>query len=200
MNNTYGIPDHLFNAHTGPAENTYTLATYTSAILNEILRRYGQRDKNWLFCGVEFHDNVPQVWYPGSDEDSTSGYIVIMLSAETFSDAKHAIYQLAHECVHTLSTVIGVKAPVLEEGLATVFSEDMIEQWFGDTNKQAYTDDARYRDAAVNVRKLLQLEPDAIKRLREKEPAFKLMTAETFTDAGLGSVPQPLIDKLLQTF
>lgn len=200
MNNTYGIPDHLFNAHTRPAGNTYTLATYTSEILTEIKHRYGPRDDNWLLCGVEFHDNVPQVWYPGSDEHSSSGYIAIMLSAETFSDAKRAVYQLAHECVHTLSTVIGVKAPVLEEGVATTFSEDIIEEWFGDTHKQAYTDDARYRDAAVNVRKLLQLEPEAIRRLRQIEPAFKRMTAKTFTDTGLGHVPQPLIDELLQTF
>jgi hypothetical protein len=89
---------------------------------------------------------------------------------------------------------------VLEEGLATVFSEDMIEQWFGETDKRVYTGDVRYRDAAANVRKLLQLESDAIKRLREKQPVFKLMTATTFADAGLGQVPQPLVDELLRTF
>jgi len=200
MNNQYNIPDHLFNAHTGSAGNTWTLATYTYRILAEIARRYGQRDNNWLLCGVEFHDGVPQVWYPGADETSTSGYIAIILSAETFSDPRRAVYQLAHECVHTLSTVIRVKAPVLEEGLATVFSEDMIEQWFGETDKRAYTQDVRYRDAAANVRTLLQLEPDAIRRLREKQPAFKLMTAATFADAGLGQVPQPLVDELLRTF
>lgn len=65
---------------------------------------------------------------------------------------------------------------MLEEGLATVFSEDMIEQWFGETDKRVYTGDVRYRDAAANVRKLLQLESDAIKRLREKQPVFKLAT------------------------
>lgn len=200
MRNEYGIPHHLFNAHTGDAGNTFTLATYTSEILSEIMRRYGPRDNNWLLCGVEFHNGVPQVWYPGADEKSTSGYIAIMLSVETFSDAKRAVYQLAHECVHTLSTVINVKAPVLEEGLATAFSEDIIEQWFRDTNKQAYTNDVRYRDAAANVRMLLQLEPDAIKRLREKQPAFKLMTAATFADAGLVKVPQSLIAELLRPF
>lgn len=123
-----------------------------------------------------------------------------MLGAKTFTDVKRAVYQLAHECVHTLSTVIGVKAPVLEEGLATAFSEDIIEQWFGDTDKRVYTDDVRYRDAAANVRTLLQLEPDAIRRLREKEPAFKRMTAATFSDAGLDQIPQPLINELLRTF
>lgn len=200
MNNQYKIPDHLFNAHIGLAGNTWTLATYTYTMLNEITRRYGPRDNNWLMCGIEFHNDVPQVWYPGAAKESTKGYIVIMLSAEAFSDPKQAVYQLAHECVHTLNTVIGVNAPVLEEGLATVFSEDMIEQWFGETDKRAYTDDVRYRDAAANVRKLLQLEPDAIKRLREKQPVFKLMTATTFADAGLSQVPQPLVDELLRTF
>ena len=143
MHNSFGIPEHLFNGHTASTGNTWTLATYTSAILAEIARRYGPRDSNWLLCGVEFHNGVPQVWYPDSNEKSSSGYIVIMLSAETFSDLKQAVYQLAHECVHTLTTVIGKRAPVIEEGLATAFSEDMIEYWFGDSNKQAYTIDAR---------------------------------------------------------
>lgn len=84
--------------------------------------------------------------------------------------------------------------------MATVFSGDMIEQWFGETDKRVYTGDVRYRDAAANVRKLLQPESDAINRLREKQPVFKLMTATTFADAGLGQVPQPLVEKLLRTF
>lgn len=126
--------------------------------------------------------------------------LTIMLGETTFKDRKRAVYQLSHECVHTLSTLIRVKAPVIEEGVATVFSEDMIEQWFGDTDKQAYTDDVRYHDAAANVRKLLHMEPDAIKRLREKQPTFKLMTATTFSDAGLIQVPQPLIAELLRPF
>ncbi|WP_110775788.1 hypothetical protein [Cronobacter sakazakii] len=200
MNNNYAIPTHLFNDHTGANENSMTLATYIHRIMNKIESDYGSRDRNWWLAGIEFHEGVPQVWYPESDENSVTGSIVIMLGAETFRDFKCAVYQLAHECVHTLSTVIGVKAPVLEEGLATAFSEDFIEQWFGETDKKAYTQDVRYRDAAANVRKLLQLEPDAIKRLREKEPAFKRMTAATFSDAGLDKIPQPLINELLRTF
>lgn len=200
MNNHYGIPTHLFNDHTGQNKNSMTIATYICLIMKEIESRYGHRDKNWWLAGVEFHEGAPQVWYPGSHENSVSGSIVIMLGGATFSNVKRAVYQLAHECVHTLSPVIGIDAPVLEEGLATAFSEDMIEQWFGDTNKQAYTNDSRYRDAAANVRNLLQLEPEAIKRLREKQPAFNRMTAATFVDAGLGQVPGPLIDELLRTF
>lgn len=200
MNNNHGIPDHLFNDHTGAYGNSMTLATYIHLIMNKIESDYGPRDRNWWLAGVEFHEGVPQVWYPESDVNSVSGSIVIMLGAKTFTDVKRAVYQLAHECVHTLSTVIGVKAPVLEEGLATAFSEDILEQWFGDTDKKAYTDDVRYRDAAANVRTLLQLEPDAIRRLREQEPAFKRMTAATFSDAGLDQIPQPLINELLRTF
>jgi len=199
MNNSFGIPDHLFNDHTASMGNTWTLATYTYVFLAEIARRYGPRDNSWLLCGVEFHNDVPQVWYPGSFETSSSGYITIMLSAETFSDPKRAVYQLAHECVHTLTTVIGKSAPVIEEGLATAFSEDMIERWFDDKDKQVYTTDARYSDAAAKVRRLLQLEPDAITRLRDKEPAFKHMTAETFSQAGL-QVPPDMVKELLADF
>ncbi|KUQ84811.1 hypothetical protein [Enterobacter genomosp. O] len=199
MNNPYGIPYHLFNAHTGATSNTWTLASYTKEILSVMTCRYGPRDSNWLLCGVEFHNNVPQVWYPGANQAATCGYIIIMLSVEAFSDAKRAVYQLAHELVHTLSTVIGVEAPVLEEGLATAFSEDIIEQLFGEPDKHSYTADTRYRDAAANVRMLLQLAPDAIRRLREIQPAFKLMTAATFEEAGL-NVPTFLVEALLKPF
>lgn len=91
-------------------------------------------------------------------------------------------------------------AKVIEEGLATAFSEDILEMWFGDQNKAAYTSDSRYRDAALHVRQLLQLEPDAIRSLRRVEPAFSSMTAATFDHAGLGTVPQPLIAELLRIF
>ena len=55
-------------------------------------------------------------------------------------------------------------------------------------------------DAAARVRELLQLEPDAIRKLRAVEPDFYRMTEHTFADAGLDQIPQPLVAELLRTF
>ncbi|CNH84570.1 periplasmic protein YqjC [Yersinia thracica] len=199
-NNSFAIPGHLFNAHAGPAGSTWTLVTYTGELLQEIEKRYGPREDGWTLLGVEFHDAAPQIWFPGSHETSSRRHIAIMLSGRAFHDEKRAVYQLAHECVHLLAPVVGGGSLVIEEGLATTFSEDMLEIWFNDKNKQAYTkDDPRYRDAAAKVRHLLQLEPDAIPRLRKVEPAFKNMTAATFATAGL-QVPAQLVQELLADF
>ncbi|MGV4176987.1 hypothetical protein [Citrobacter freundii] len=129
-------------------------------------KRYGSRDRSWTYVGVEFHAGRPQVWFPGSNETPPRKHIAICLSAETFSDRQRTVYQLAHECVHLLAPVVGGGAPVIEEGLATAFSEDMIEYWCGNTSKQAYTSTQKYIDAAASVRQLLVLEPDAIRQLR----------------------------------
>jgi len=75
----------------------------------------------------------------------------------------------------------------------------MIEYWCGNTNKQAYTSAQKYIDAAARVRELQALAPDAIPRLRATEPAFKRMTTDTFTRAGL-NIPPALVAALLARF
>lgn len=193
------IPRHLFNAHTGPTGNTWTLATRLSELLKEMEFRYGPRESGWTLLGVEFHNGPPQVWFPGSFEQPPRRHIAIKLSREAFFEEKRAVYQLAHECVHLLSPVVSGSAPVMEEGLATAFSEDIIDTWFGETDKTNYTNDSRYREAAAKLRLLLAQKPDAILRLRSVEPAFSNMTAATFVHAGL-NVPTALVEELLSTF
>lgn len=163
-------------------------------------KRYGRRDDRWTLLGVEFCEGVPSIWFPGGNEDPPRGHITIRLGHETFFDEKRAVYQLAHECVHLLAPVKLGEAKVIEEGLATAFSEDIIEEWLGEKNKAGYTKDQRYRDAASHVRQLLQVEPDAIRHLRGVEPVFSNMTAATFADADLAQVPQQLIAALLASF
>lgn len=199
MNNSFGIPAHLFSVKQANGTWSMTPATYASRFIQEMEKRYGSRDRSWTYVGVEFRGDVPQVWFPGSYDTPPRKHIAITLSAEAFSDRQLTVYQLAHECVHLLAPVVGGGAPVIEEGLATAFSEDMIEEWCGNTNKQAYTSTQKYIDAAARVRELLALEPDAIPRLRAVEPAFNQMTADTFTRAGL-NVPPALVAALLASF
>lgn len=194
------IPPHLVSAWQ-PASDSWsmTLATYASRFIQEMERRYGERDRRWTYVGVAFHDDVPQLWFPGSREIPPRMHIAISLGRLAFSRRENAVYQLAHECVHLLTPVVGGGAPVIEEGLATVFSEDMLEFWCNYPDKQALTQDPRYMSAAASVRQLLVLEPDAIRQLRRIEPAFEHMTAETFSRAGL-NVPMPLVATLLAVF
>lgn len=200
MNNKYGIPDHLFTVPLPENRWSFTLAGRMSKCIVEMEKRYGRRDDRWTLLGVEFCEGVPNIFFPGGNEDPPRGHITIRLGHKTFFDEKRAVYQLAHECVHLLAPVKYGEAKVIEEGLATAFSEDIIEMWFGEKNKADYTNDQRYRDAASHVRQLLQLEPDAIRHLRGVEPVFSSMTVATFTEAGLSQVPQPLINELLTVF
>lgn len=199
MNNSYGIPAHLLKIKQADGTMSMTTATYASRFIQEIETRYGNRDRSWTFVGVEYHDGPPQVWFPGGYEVPSRKHIAISLSAGSVSSRQCAVYELAHECVHLLAPVVGGGAPVIEEGLATAFSEDMVEKWCDITNKQACTRDQRYIDSAARVRELLALAPDAIPRLRTIQPAFNHMTAETFAMAGL-NVPPALVAALLAGF
>lgn len=107
MSNRFDIPDHLFRVK---QENDYwslTPATYASCFIQEMEQRYGSRDRSWTYLGVEFSDDVPHVWFPGSYETPPWKHIAITLSAEAFSDRQRTVYQLAHECVHLLAPVVG---------------------------------------------------------------------------------------------
>jgi hypothetical protein len=59
------------------------------------------------------------IWYPGDRK-----HIVIQLSVNCLTDLPRACYQLAHECIHLLAPTGRQNANNLEEGLATLFSED----------------------------------------------------------------------------
>lgn len=199
MNNSFDIPDHLFRVKLANGNWSFTPATYVSSFIQEIETRYGSRDRSWTFVGVEYHDGPPQVWFPRGNEVPSRKHIAISLSAGSFSSRQCAVYELAHECVHLLAPVVGGGAPVIEEGLATAFSEDMVEKCCNINDKQACTRDQRYIDAAARVRELLALAPDAIPRLRTIQPAFNHMTVETFAMAGL-NVPPVLVAALLASF
>lgn len=88
---------------------------------------------------------------------------------------------------------------MIEEGLATAFPEDMIEEWCDNTSKKTWTKLPKYVNAAARVRELLALAPDAILRLRAIQPAFNQMTADTFARAGL-KAPPAMVAALLASF
>lgn len=171
---------------------TWTLVTRMGQMLAEIEAEYGPRDMSWTPIGIEFGPDTPQLWFPGNCRN-----IAIQLAMNAVWDNTLACYQLAHECVHLLAPDGRSSAPVLEEGLATVFSEDYVARYFQAISPTILHS---YVDAASKVRQLMALYPGAIKALREVEPCFKKMTPATFVNAGLHNVTEALVSELLAPF
>ena len=170
---------------------SWTLTTRLGMMLQDAEARFGQRDLSYTFLGIEFHGEIPHVWYPGNCK-----HVAIRLGLPALEDALRVHYQLAHECIHLLAPSGGIGAPAIEEGLATVFAEDYI---FREHQVKNYTDLDSYRDAASLVRTLLSTYPTAIADLRKVEPSFKRMTPTTFERAGL-LLDQAMIHSLLEPF
>ena len=169
----------------------WTLTTRLGDMIAEVEKRYGPRDLSWTVLGIEFTPTGPNLWYPGDRK-----HIAIQLCSNALQDWGLACYQLAHESVHLLSPTGQKIAPVLEEGLATVFSEDYVWQNF---QRAGLTNGSLYVEPAALVRKLLSIAPDAIPRLRAIQPSFTEMNEATFAEAGLDA-PQSLITELLAPF
>lgn len=187
------MKDDHFQATTLPSNDgyTWTLTTRLGDMIAEVEKRYGQRDQSWTVLGIEFSPKGPQIWYPGNRK-----HVAIQLAPNALQDTVLACYQLAHESVHLLAPTGRKAAPVIEEGLATVFSEDYVQQKFyrtGLTNMRSYI------EAAALVRELLLIAPDAIPRLRSIQPAFTEMKNTTFVEAGL-AVSESLVTRLLSPF
>ena len=171
---------------------TWTLISRLGALLCEVENRYGSRDKTWTILGVEFGpENYPQLWYPRNCK-----HIAIQLSMNAIINEAIACYQLAHECIHLLSPSGGRNANVLEEGLATVFSEEYVDKEFGMKNVPSLPS---YVHASSLVKKLLAIEPNAIKLLRDIEPSFTKITCNTFSQSGVNCSPE-FIAELLAKF
>ena len=170
---------------------TWTLPSRLSAILAEVEGRYGERDRSYTVLGIEFGPETPMLWYPGSRK-----HIVVQLALNALDDTALALYQLAHECVHLLSPTGGVNAPVLEEGLATIYSEEYVAREF---NRTGLTNIASYIHAASLVRQLLQHDDQAIPKLRALEPSFVRLTSEHFQRV-LAGVDGVLVQQLLTRF
>jgi hypothetical protein len=184
------LPSH-FVADAIDGGHTYTLPSRLGGLLAEAERLFGRRDLSYTILGVEFGPETPQLWFPRNCK-----HVLIQLHRSALSDNVLALYQLAHECIHLLAPTGGRGAPVIEEGLATVFSEDWVEKSFGRRNMTTLDS---YKNAAALVRSLLVVEPDAIKKLRERQPSFANFTPDDFA-ACCPTVHLTLVEQLIAPF
>ncbi len=151
---------------------TWTLASVLGSLLALAEERFGPRDSTYCLLGVEFSAKGPQVWFPGNRK-----HIVIQLSLNSLTNVHSALFELSHECIHLLSPEVGRSGIVLEEGLATLFSVEQMQKYYGEgwwSEKRI----SAYFEAATKVEKLLALDSNVIYRLRQEEPTISLITPE----------------------
>jgi len=171
---------------------TWTVASRLGDALHLAEQLYGDRDKSYTILGVEFVlADRPQIWYPGNRK-----FIVIQLTASSLTNEFQALYQLSHETIHLLSPLGMKSANVLEEGLATYFSELYLAR-LGQPNWKPTIKE--YQDAVDLTKAILAIDNDIIKKVRELERTISKLTPEHFLQIN-SDIPVDLLNKLCDKF
>lgn len=166
-------------------------------IINIIARiedKYGPIDTTYSLKTVNF-DSSNKIF---TMVDEKSRTITINLPQYIMNEDDDALYQrklnLSHELIHTITPCgDSNRVTFLEEGLATVFSED----YTGCESSSA----GNYQIARVRVMKLLKMDTMIIQKLRMKHPHKKLSDYTVLDIAGELSSPNlSLIQELVKPF
>lgn len=142
-----------------------TLASRFCGLLMAAETHFGERDRTYTFVGVDFASDGPYIWYPGAAK-----YVAIRLSLNGLKVPMAAYFEIAHEAIHLLSPSGGRSPNALEEGLAGYFARQYMSQLYG--TEWPPSDFPRYAQAEGLVEDLLKIDPEAIKKLRERQPAM----------------------------
>ena len=194
INNMENIQQQLFM--TRELENkdgySWTLASRLGDILHLAEQEFGERDKSYTILGIEFVvSGRPQIWYPGNRK-----HIVIQLTKESLYDEFQAIYQLAHETIHLLSPSGNSNANILEEGLATYFSEYYLTS-LGQINWKTTN---QWQQRALDLTKpLLSIDKDIIYKVRKIEPTISHLTKDHFYQVN-PNISEELLSKLCSKY
>lgn len=170
---------------------TWTLVSRLGDMLHLVEKRYGPRDQSYTILGIEFSDEGPQIWYP-----QNCGMIVIQLSISCLTNLPQAYYQMAHECIHLLSPSGGRNTNILEEGLATYFARSYVRDVFRFEMQETI---ASYTSARLACERLLNFDYDSISKLRLRQPAIRLISAQDIIDT-VPVCPPDLAGKLTNPF
>jgi hypothetical protein len=173
----------------------WSIASLTGAFLREAERRYLPRDPSWTFLGVQFTGKRPMLWYPTNPNYPNIKQVIINLSAVAATDLNEAIFELAVEVVHLLSPTGDRRAPNLEEGLTAIFCRDMMRA----CNLNIFVNHPSYLAAEADVRSLLAIDPEAIRKLRSARPSFVDFDPE-FLLAVIPATPADLAQRLCKRY
>jgi hypothetical protein len=157
-----------------------TLTWQLSELLRMAERHYGPRDESFTLVGVQISEQ-------GFDRASLQRFnplcpkhIVVNISRRALDDRRYGFYELAHETIHCLAPGKD-NAPNVEEGLAVLFSEMMVESVCGVPRycrEELVGHGQPYGDAVRDVECLQSGNPTIICALRKVEPTFHKWTAD----------------------
>lgn len=170
---------------------SWTLTTRLGGLLAEAEQRYGPRDLTYTILGVEFGGDRPGLWYPGDRR-----HISIRLSDHARDDPKRAYFQLAHEVVHLLAPNGGGGTIVFEEGLATLFSDEMSAR----AGAGFFSSDPAYVYAKEMVIKVLRMMPDFVTAARATLPYLPAWTPRDLAEIGSSRIPEDMLASICEPF
>lgn len=170
---------------------SWTLASRLSNMLHRAEELYGARDLEYTPVGVEFTQDGPRTWYPGNRK-----HVAIQLSIGARYSVDVALFELAHEVIHLLSPSGGQNANVLEEGVSVEFALRYLREERGLTWQ---VPQPRYKRAHELVRVLLDIDEEAIKKLRTEQPFMPKISVEMILKH-FPSVEQEIAENLSQSF
>lgn len=152
-----------------PNGGSWTLTTRLGDFLAKAETRFGSRQMDWTILGSEFFGDIPCVWYPGNRK-----HVAIRLTESARYDFNQALFQLAHETIHLLSPNGSGPALVIEEGIATLFAEEMMAE----LKIEGMHASDNYIEALNLTRPLLSSHPDLIRGLRSLCPRIQDFTPD----------------------
>lgn len=143
----------------------WTLTGRVGPLLDRAEEWAGKRDNDWTFLGVELFgwqkdDALPHLFFP----ERNPTHVSIILTQDVTGNWPGAVYELAHEVMHLISPTGKADANCLEEGLCTAFQEDLA--W--ELEKYRGTRRPEYDEPTEDIRKVLAIDPHAIRKIREK--------------------------------
>lgn len=146
---------------------TWTVATRMGENLIAAEQVFGERDLNYTILGVEFTTSGPNTWYP------FDGYIAIQLQMNCLAEEDRMLFQLAHEVVHLISPISWKEVTFLEEGAACWFQLKRMKEY---GYEGWYHSEDKYKKALEWFTALISHDPEAIVKLRGKQPVMSKIT------------------------
>lgn len=141
---------------------------------------FGPAEPNWLFTGISFSPDGPHIYYPaGFDENLIE--IQLLSSRLDTLDKDRALFQLAHEIVHTLAPGRKRRGAMISEAAATYFSihgPDFPSPIYRALALENLKKSKNYWDAYQLASRLLIEDSHAFVKLRRVESCFSRMTPE----------------------
>jgi hypothetical protein len=156
------------------------------------------------YVGLGYHQFAPRTLLYSKDTVTGKNFFKIELYRKAADDRKDGIFQLSHEVVHLISPVEqveGNEVNYLEEGMATYFSKIITERETKDYEFCAimFAKSPKYLKAYSLYLSLLEIDKDAVKKLRKITPVIAKIKPGDFIKAGL-KVDEELVEALLAKF